>query len=158
MLNFQKWISDFKSAFKKKSRPGLKETILIADDDKQTLRLLRWVLEEAGFEVLSASNEKEAKWMAMAKKPDLMILDIMFGKQDGTETYEDLLQKGFSRKTPVIFLTALASGITASRPEVQDKYILIGKPFDGKDIVVIVKQLLATGNLSKQRSVSRFQN
>ena len=81
------------------------KNILIADDEKDILRLIQISLEENGYTVLTAQNGQEA-WEILQSRPvDLAILDVMMPKMDGF----NLLRKIREHSTiPVIFLTARA--------------------------------------------------
>ena len=66
-------------------------TVLVADDEPAARRLLRRILEPAGYTVLEAATGKEAVAMAEEERPDLLILDITMPDIDGIETTRHLL-------------------------------------------------------------------
>ncbi len=57
--------------------------ILVVDDDKQIVRLLKSYLEKAGFAVLSAFDGAEAQRVIRRERPDLVVLDLMLPERDG---------------------------------------------------------------------------
>ncbi len=59
-----------------------KKTILIVDDDSDYLFQLKLVLQDMGFEVMTADTQKEAESIIEREKPDLAILDLMMENQD----------------------------------------------------------------------------
>ncbi len=59
-----------------------KKTILIVDDDTDYLFQLKLVLQDMGFEVMTADTQKEAESIIEREKPDLAILDLMMENQD----------------------------------------------------------------------------
>jgi CheY-like chemotaxis protein len=61
------------------------KTILVVDDEKRILSLLKAYLEQQSFHVATATNGKEALFIARHEKPDLIILDIMMPGMDGFE-------------------------------------------------------------------------
>ncbi len=79
------------------------KTILVVDDEKRILSLLKAYLEQQGFQVVTAVNGQEAVYTARHEKPDLIILDIMMPEMDG---YEFMRQHRKERETPIILLTA----------------------------------------------------
>jgi two-component system alkaline phosphatase synthesis response regulator PhoP len=80
--------------------------ILVVDDEKDIVQLIRYNLEREGFRVESASDGNEALKKASEVKPDLILLDIMLPGKDGYEVMKSLNQNEKTANTPVIFLTA----------------------------------------------------
>jgi len=80
--------------------------ILIVDDEKDIVQLIRYNLEREGFRVESASDGNEALKKASEVKPDLILLDIMLPGKDGYEVMKSLNQNEKTANIPVIFLTA----------------------------------------------------
>lgn len=85
-------------------------TILIVDDEKDILELLKYNLEKEGYKVLTAHNGKEA--LAVANQiPNLIVLDVMMPEIDGWEVCKTLRSKPETADIPIIFLTARDSDI-----------------------------------------------
>jgi len=85
-------------------------TILIVDDEKDILELLKYNLEKEGYKVLTASNGTEAL-SAAHQHPQLIVLDVMMPEMDGWEVCKTLRNKLETADIPVIFLTAKDSDI-----------------------------------------------
>jgi CheY-like chemotaxis protein len=66
--------------------------ILIADDDPDILALVSFRLERAGYEVVQARNGEEAVQVALARRPDLAVIDVMMPRTDGYEATRQLRQ------------------------------------------------------------------
>ncbi len=81
------------------------KTILIADDDKDIVDLVKYNLRKEGYHVLTASNGKLAVEQAQ-QKPHLILLDIMMPVLDGLEAVKQLKNNKKTSSIPVIFLTA----------------------------------------------------
>jgi DNA-binding response OmpR family regulator len=80
--------------------------ILIIDDEKDFVEILRERIELEGYEVLTAHDGEEGLKKAQKQKPDLIICDVRMPKKDGFEVLKALKQdKGFH--TPFIMLTAV---------------------------------------------------
>ncbi len=77
--------------------------VLVVDDDKTLVRLMREALSKANFEVLTASNGIDALQELYAKQPDLVLLDVMMPRMDGWETAQRIRQVN---SVPIIMLTA----------------------------------------------------
>lgn len=81
--------------------------ILVAEDDKVLLNLMRDELTSAGFEVLGASNGKDALDLALKFHPDLILLDIMMPVMTGMEMTEKLREDEWGKNAEIIVLTNL---------------------------------------------------
>jgi DNA-binding response OmpR family regulator len=63
----------------------VKRKILVVDDDKKTVDLVRLYLEKDGYQVLLAYDGQAALELARQKRPDLIVLDVMLPKLDGLD-------------------------------------------------------------------------
>jgi CheY-like chemotaxis protein len=107
------------------------EKVLLVDDD-QNIRLVAQMALEGltNWKILLADSGAQALKIALAEKPDLVILDMMMPSMDGPTTFAKLLEQGSLAQTPVIFMTA-----KVQKHEVEDHLKLgaagvIAKPFD----------------------------
>jgi two-component system response regulator MprA len=123
--------------------PGTRPLVLVADDDKDILQLLRLRLELLGYAVVQAANGVEALELAREQNPALAILDVMMPGLDGLEVTRQL-RAGNSR-IPIILLTARIqeSDVSAGLDAGADAYL--GKPFDAMDLRSKVEELLGSG-------------
>jgi len=83
----------------------INKKILIVEDDKAFLWILRQSFDSEGFSVIFAQNGEEGLKMAIEEKPDLILLDILLPKMDGIAVAKNLREKGI--KAQIIFLTNL---------------------------------------------------
>lgn len=115
------------------------KTILVVDDEKRIVSLLRAYLEQQGFRVATAQNGREAIYVARHEKPDLIVLDIMMPEMDG---YEFMRQHRKERETPIILLTA--------KLEEDDKVLglelgaddYVTKPFSPRELTSRIRAVL----------------
>jgi len=126
----------------RRSGSGVDELVLIADDDRDIVRFVEVNLRLEGFEVITAHDGQDALVKALARQPDLVLLDVMMPRLDGYEVCKRLRADGRSAHIPVIMLTAKSLsadkvlGLTAGA----DDYII--KPFDPMELVARVKTTL----------------
>jgi DNA-binding response OmpR family regulator len=80
--------------------------VLVADDDPDILALVRFRLERDGYEVVSAPDGETALDLALARPPDLALLDVMMPRVDGYEVTRRLRAHGPTTTIPIILLTA----------------------------------------------------
>ena len=87
---------------------GKKKTILVVDDEPDIRLFLKTVLEDAGFEVMTADNGKHALERIKEHKPDLISLDLVMPKMRGITLLKYLQKNPEWSKIPFIVVTAHA--------------------------------------------------
>ena len=115
------------------------KSILIVDDERNIVELLRLYLETEGYAVVSAGDGEEALALHARHDPDLVILDLMLPRQDGLEVCREIRRRG---ETPVIMLTARSDDVDAivGLELGADDYVT--KPFNPRALVARVKAVL----------------
>ena len=116
--------------------------ILVVDDDREIVRLLRAYLEQNGFEVLTAYDGERALHILRRERPDLVVLDLMLPDRDGWEVTRIVRSDPNLAGTPIIMLTA--------RVEDHDKIVglelgaddYVTKPFNPREVVARVRAVL----------------
>ncbi len=102
--------------------------ILLVDDDKNILRLLKYELEEDGYQVSMASNGKEALTILnLDKKPNLVIMDLRMPGMDGLETIGHIIKLKF--ELPVIIFSAYSGYKNDSMALAADAYVVKSSDF-----------------------------
>ena len=89
------------------SSPASKK-ILIVEDERDILQLVKLYLEKEGFRTLSASTGTEGLRQVKQEKPDLVVLDLMLPEIDGLEICKRLRSAPETAMLPIIMLTAKA--------------------------------------------------
>lgn len=88
----------------------MKKNILVVDDERDILDMLKYNLEKDGYGVLTARNGKSAMEQALLK-PDLILLDVMMPELDGWEVCKRLKRDQKTASIPILFLTARGSEV-----------------------------------------------
>lgn len=120
----------------------MKGRILVVDDDKEVLRLMRAYLEDSGFEVLAANDGESAMHTVRRERPDLVLLDLMLPDRDGWDVTRTIRSDASLKNTPIIMLTA--------RVDETDKIVglemgaddYVTKPYNPREVVARVKARL----------------
>jgi len=118
-----------------------KPLVLIVDDNKITLKLLRKHLEASGFKVQEAIDGIDCLEKVEAELPDAIVLDVMMPRMDGYETVKRLKDHSDTRNIPVIIVTALndiANQIKSIESGADD---FLSKPIEEKLLISKVKLL-----------------
>ncbi|HSW39098.1 MAG TPA: response regulator [Acidobacteriota bacterium] len=119
-----------------------KGLVLIIDDEKDLVDLVRYNLEKDGYHVISAGDGESGLALAIERKPDLAVVDLMLPGIDGLETCRLLRQSEATAMIPIIMLTAKSSesdrivGLEIGA----DDYVT--KPFSPRELLARVKAIL----------------
>jgi len=115
------------------------KTILVVDDERNIVDLVRLYMEKEGFAVAAAYDGEEALALHSRHDPDLVILDLMLPKVDGLDVCREIRRRG---DTPVLMLTARSDDIDAivGLELGADDYVT--KPFNPRALVARVKAIL----------------
>jgi two-component system NtrC family response regulator len=124
------------------------ETILIVDDEKNYLTILRAVLEEEGFEVLTALGGQEALEIQKTSDLDLVLTDMKMPEMDGIELLENI--KALDPDLPVVMMTAHGTVDKAVEAMQKGAYTYILKPFDNERLTIYVKKAIAVYQVIKE--------
>ena len=115
--------------------------ILVADDVPENVRLLEAVLVPRGYEVVSASDGRQALEVARSAKPDLVLLDVVMPELDGFEVCRQLRAHEDTAVLPVIMLTA-SEGTEKTKAIDAGADDFIPKPFNHDELLARVRSLL----------------
>jgi two-component system alkaline phosphatase synthesis response regulator PhoP len=134
------------------------KSILVVDDERNIVDLVRLYLEKEGYAVMAAADGEEALALHPRHDPDLVVLDLMLPKIDGLEVCREIRRHA---DTPVLMLTARSDDIDAivGLELGADDYVT--KPFNPRALVARVKAILrrteATGRGSRPIEVGTLR-
>lgn len=121
--------------------PPVGKKILIVEDEKDILNLVKLYLEKEGYRVSTAFTGLDGLKLVKTERPDLVILDLMLAEMDGLEVCKRIRAAPEIAMTPIIMLTAKAeeSDTIIGLELGADDYVT--KPFSPKALVARVKAL-----------------
>jgi len=119
----------------------LAKKVLVVDDAQFIRDLLRDMLKGAGYEVLEASNGKEALIKYSQAKPDLVTLDIMMPEMDGIETLKAI--KNIDPTASIVMVTSLEQKSKIGDSILSGTKGFITKPFKKADVLGVVDKVLS---------------
>lgn len=122
--------------------------ILVVDDDKNLLELVKMRLESAGYGVTSVLNEEDALEILKGQTFDLSIVDLQLVHQDGISLMEDFHL--ILPEMPVIILTAYGSIESAVEAMKRGAYSYVTKPFDPGDLLLQIERALENRKLTSE--------
>jgi DNA-binding response OmpR family regulator len=116
--------------------------ILAADDEQDVLDLVEFRLSRAGYRVLTAPDGERALELALAREPDLCVLDIMMPGIDGFEVTRRIRATAALASTPVILLTASVQEAAVSKGYEAGANDYMRKPFSPQELLNRVETAL----------------
>ena len=111
--------------------------VLVVDDDADVRQVVRWALEDAGFDVLTAADEEAAFVQAELRPPGVVVLDHGLPRTDGTHVAAGL-RRICGEHLPILIVTA--DGRAAEKARRAGAYAFIHKPFDDSVLVAAVRR------------------
>jgi two-component system phosphate regulon response regulator PhoB len=123
-----------------------RSTVLVIDDEKDLLELVRYNLEKEHLDVITATDGQAGLEIGLRHKPDLVLLDLMMPGMNGLEVCKQLRSDARTKRVPIIMLTAKAAetdkivGLEMGA----DDYIV--KPFSVRELLARVRAVLRRSN------------
>jgi two-component system, OmpR family, response regulator VicR len=127
----------------------LKDKILVVDDEKPIVEILKYNLEKEGYRVITAYDGDEAISLTEAENPDLIVLDIMLPKKDGFTVCREIRSK---RDVPIIMLTAKEMEMDKVHGLELGADDYVTKPFSARELTARVKAILRRSQLKKEQA------
>ena len=124
------------------------ETILIVDDEKNYTLILSAVLEDEGFETLTANSGGEALRLLDDSDVDLVLTDMKMPQMDGIELLENIRAR--NPDIPVVMMTAHGTVERAVEAMQKGAHNFILKPFDNSSLIVYVNRALEMYRVVKE--------
>lgn len=124
--------------------------ILVVDDEPSIVTLLKFNLEQAGFEVLTASDGNEGYDTARREKLDVIILDLMLPGMDGMDVCKQLRLGKIN--TPILMLTAKSDELDKILGLELGADDYITKPFSPREVVARESDPAAGRNKNRRRN------
>ncbi len=116
--------------------------ILIVDDEPNILLSLKFLLQQAGFEVYTAKDGQAALDALQSQVVDLMLLDVMLPNKSGYEVCQAVRANPAWSQVKIIMLTARGREIDREKGEALGADDYITKPFATRDVVARVQSML----------------
>lgn len=132
----------------------MKQRVLVVDDEVPIQELIKFNLEQAGFEVEVAGDGNEALEAFEANKPDLVVLDLMLPGKDGYDVCRAIRK---SSNVPIIMLTAKETELerVLGLELGADDYIT--KPFSPLELVARIKAVLRRSSGQEEEDIDEFK-
>ena len=117
-------------------------TVLVADDNSDTRRVVRWMLEQKGYAVIEAADGQQAVAAAVRHRPDLILMDLLMPVLDGFEAVRQVREHEALRGVPVVAMTGRDAAASRDRAEDLGFNQYLSKPLDFLRLNVVIEKLL----------------
>jgi len=121
------------------------KTILIVEDNDKNMKLARDILQARGFATLEAVNGLDGVRLALAHKPDLVLMDIQLPDINGIEAFGRIRAHADTAAVPVVAFTASVTSNDRNRITDAGFDAFIGKPINLKEFLATVQRVLDKG-------------
>lgn len=118
------------------------QKILVVDDDPVMHRVLKQYLERNGYEMLEASNGRQAIDQARHELPQLILLDVRMPEMGGLAALRELKETESTKGIPVIVVTVSADRSTVMESEVSGAAAFLTKPFRPSELLAEIQRLM----------------
>jgi len=121
------------------------ETILLAEDDQALRNMVQFVLENAGYTVITAVNGEDAvyKFRENSDRIRLLVFDMIMPKKNGKEAYDEI--RTITPDIRVIFSSGYAPDVVRQRALVDEQVTVVYKPAPPSELLKIIRTVLDSG-------------
>ncbi len=118
------------------------KVILIVEDDPKSLILARDLLQISGFTTIEATDGEQGIELAKAKKPDLILMDIMMPRMDGYTACREIKMDKATKAIPVVMLTSLGYELNKQLGKGVGADGYITKPVNRQELLDVISRFL----------------
>jgi len=125
--------------------------ILVIDDEKDTVIYMETLLQDNGYETVSANNGQEGMEKAKSEKPDLVVLDVSMPEKSGMRFFKEFKSDSVLQAIPVVFVTGVTGyagdkdalrKFIGSRGSIPDPEGFFSKPIERDEFLKKIKEIL----------------
>lgn len=123
--------------------------VLVVEDNERNLKLVRDVLQYAGYEIIEASTGEDGVELAQSLSPDVILMDLQLPDIDGMEALRRIRESPVTADVPVIAVTAFAMQDDRARAIDAGFDGYLEKPLNVRELPAQVQQFLTARNLAQ---------
>jgi CheY-like chemotaxis protein len=124
--------------------PETRKKVLLVDDQGSTILTLRFQVNHAGFDILTATSGDEALKIIATDRPDLIMLDVMMPKQTGFEVCRRLKEDPATKEIPVFIVTSLHGDADSAAARSSGASEFLTKPLKTEELVKMLRKYLGS--------------
>lgn len=127
--------------------PEEKKTVLVIDDEPDTVVYISSLLEDNGYATIAAKDGAEALEKVKGGRPDLITLDITMPEKSGVRFYRDIKESEEWKDIPIIIITGISKDFEkfiSTRRQVPPPEGYLSKPIDQEELLKLARDLTAS--------------
>ena len=117
-------------------------TILYVEDNEMNRKIVRDLLMRTTYRLIEAHDGEAGVAMALAERPDLILMDIQLPKVSGMEATRRLRAEGATANTPIIAITSFALSGDDQKAKEAGATAYLAKPYSPFDLLTLIRKLL----------------
>ncbi len=124
------------------SEKSARPKILVVEDEEDSRLILKWLLEQNGYEIIEAADGRLAVEVALTRKPDLILMDISLPKIDGLQAIHEIRAALPDRSATIIVMSAYDKHETRAQSLAAGGDDYLSKPLDLEQLEAMIKKYL----------------
>jgi DNA-binding response OmpR family regulator len=116
-----------------------KKKILVVDDSRTALFMMTTILRKERYELVTASDGEQALEMAVAERPDLILMDVIMPRKTGFEACRELKGRDDTRQIPIILVTTRGEGENVEAGFQSGCNDYVTKPINAQELLTKVR-------------------
>jgi DNA-binding response OmpR family regulator len=120
-----------------------KKKILVVDDSKTALFMVTTILKREPYDLVTAHDGQQALEMAVAERPDLILMDVVMPRKTGFEACRELKQREDTKSIPVILVTTRGEGENVETGFESGCNDYVTKPVNAQELLAKVRDHIA---------------
>ena len=122
--------------------PSVRKTILYVEDNEMNRKIVRDLLKRTTYRLIEAFDGEAGVAMALAERPDLILMDIQLPKISGMEATRRLRAEAVTAATPIIAITSFALSGDDQKAKDAGATAYLAKPYSPFDLLNLIRKLL----------------
>lgn len=118
-------------------------TVLVVEDAPSERELITYYLQQAGYQVISVDNAKEALTKTLETHPDVIITDVVMQGMSGLELCRSLKKNPATQSLPIIICSSKNQDLDRLWAKKQGADVYLTKPFSQEDIIQAIRQVFS---------------
>ena len=123
------------------ANPSGAKTILYVEDNEMNRQIVRDLLKRTSYRLIEAHDGEAGLAMALAERPDLILMDIQLPKISGIEATRRLRVEAATANTPIIAITSFAMSGDDQKAKEAGATAYLAKPYSPRDLLNLIRQL-----------------
>ena len=121
------------------------KTILYVEDNEMNRKIVRDLLKRTTHKLIEAHDGEAGVAMALAERPDLILMDIQLPKISGIEATRKLRAEQATAATPIIAITSFALSGDDQKAKEAGATAYLAKPYSPRDLMALIRRILPEG-------------